>query len=123
MGNGDIVPERGGDGKSFSERWFIPLSITLLTLMSFGLGRISANTHPEPVTIQGALERPELSQESVGNSQAALLGSFVASKNGKKYYPLSCGGAKRIKEENKIYFATTEEAERAGYGKALNCSF
>lgn len=123
MGNGDIVPERGGDGKSFSERWFIPLSITLLALMSFGLGRISANTRPEPVTIQEALEKPELSQKSVGNSQAALLGNFVASKNGKKYYPLSCGGANRIKEENKIYFATIEEAERAGYGKALNCSF
>jgi hypothetical protein len=45
----------------------------------------------------------------------------VASKNGTKYYPLDCGGAKRIKEENKIWFANKEEAEKFGYSLSLTC--
>ncbi len=46
---------------------------------------------------------------------------YMASKNGTKYYLPSCGSAKRIKEENRIWFATKDEAEAAGYGPAANC--
>ncbi len=48
-------------------------------------------------------------------------GGFVASKNGTKYFPTSCGSAKTIKEENKIIFQSTSEAESAGYTPAKNC--
>ena len=123
MGNGDIVPERGRDGKSFSERWFIPLSITLLVLIGFGFGRLSARAPREAVKILKTEEGQKPLEVLEKKGQTATLGSFVASKNGKKYYPLSCSGANRIKEENKIYFTTGEQAERAGYGKAANCSF
>lgn len=46
---------------------------------------------------------------------------YMASKNGTKYYLPSCSGAKRIKEENRVWFGTKEEAEAAGYSKAANC--
>ena len=48
-------------------------------------------------------------------------GKYVASKNGEKYYLPSCSGAKRIKEENKVWFATPEQAASAGYEPASNC--
>jgi hypothetical protein len=48
-------------------------------------------------------------------------GSFVASKNGSVYHLEWCSGAMRIKEENKIYFSTKEEAEKKGYRPAKNC--
>lgn len=48
-------------------------------------------------------------------------GGFVASKNGTKYFPTSCGSAKTIKEENKVFFQSTSEAESAGYTPAKNC--
>lgn len=48
-------------------------------------------------------------------------GGYVASKSGKKYHLPWCPGVKQIKEENKIWFKTKEEAERAGYGPASNC--
>lgn len=48
-------------------------------------------------------------------------GTYVASKNGTKYYLPSCGSSKRIKEENRIWFDTKEEAEAAGFGPAANC--
>ena len=40
---------------------------------------------------------------------------FVASKAGKKYYPVNSAAGSRLKPENRVYFATEEEARRAGY--------
>lgn len=54
-------------------------------------------------------------------SEAPSSGGFVASKNGTKYYLSSCGGAGRIKEENKVWFANKEDAEASGYTPASNC--
>lgn len=48
-------------------------------------------------------------------------GEVVASKSGTKYYFPWCGTAKRIKEENKVWFASRAEAEAAGYEPAANC--
>lgn len=47
--------------------------------------------------------------------------TYMASKNGTKYYLPACGTAKRIKEENKVWFATKAEAEAAGFTPAANC--
>lgn len=46
---------------------------------------------------------------------------YVASKNGKLYYPVNCSGASRIKEENKVWFATTTDAEKSGFTYASSC--
>ena len=48
-------------------------------------------------------------------------GQVVASKNGTKYYLPWCGGAKLIKDENKVWFSTKDAAEAAGYEPASNC--
>jgi len=48
-------------------------------------------------------------------------GSIVASKNGTKYYFLHCSGIGRIKEENKIYFSTENEAKNENYEIASGC--
>jgi len=48
-------------------------------------------------------------------------GTFVASLKGTKYHRLDCAGAKTIKEENRVFFATEEEAKSAGYTPAGNC--
>lgn len=52
---------------------------------------------------------------------APTSGTYMASKNGTKYYLPTCGSAKRIKAENRVWFATKAEAEAAGYGPAANC--
>lgn len=48
---------------------------------------------------------------------------FVASKNGQKYFPISCGSAKTIKKENAIYFKTMEEAELSGRTQSTQCKY
>ena len=47
--------------------------------------------------------------------------NFFASSRGKKYYPIDCSAGKTIKQENKIYFATGEEAQKAGYTLSSAC--
>lgn len=65
----------------------------------------------------------ELDKLAANNSEdiTAISGQYVASKNGTKYYLPSCSGAKRIKEENKVYFSSKEEAEAQGLEPAKNC--
>jgi len=47
--------------------------------------------------------------------------SFVASSRGKYYYPVDCDLANGLKEENKIYFKTQQEAEKRGYIYNTRC--
>lgn len=46
---------------------------------------------------------------------------FIASKTGTKYYPVGCGGINRIKEENRVYFITEQEAIDKGYERTSTC--
>jgi hypothetical protein len=57
----------------------------------------------------------------VPNVEPLTTGMYVASKNGTAYHLPTCTGAKQIKEENKIWFASKEDAELAGYKPAKNC--
>ncbi len=47
---------------------------------------------------------------------------FVASKNGTKFYPAACKAAERIKPENRIFFATAIDAQKAGFEATSQCS-
>jgi hypothetical protein len=47
----------------------------------------------------------------------------VASSGGTKYHKLDCPGADRIKESNKIFFDSPEQARAAGYTPAANCDW
>ncbi|MEK7453194.1 MAG: hypothetical protein AAB614_03090 [Patescibacteria group bacterium] len=61
--------------------------------------------------------------KTVSLSQKDLNGDknfqFVASKNGKTYYRISCSN--RIKDENKIYFETEENAKKSGLIRSKTC--
>ncbi len=107
--------------------------IFLIGMASFGLGRLSVLLpQKEPIRF----EDPESSEGQTADvfsrrapqdssdapSPAALKnGSFVASKSGSVYYAVWCSGVSRIREENKIWFQTKEEAKNRGYRPAKNC--
>lgn len=64
------------------------------------------------------------SMESSGTSTSTSEGgAFVASKSGKKYFPVTCGSSKTIKKENAVYFNTSAEAESAGYTQSVQCKY
>ncbi len=53
--------------------------------------------------------------EEENKTEEKTTGKYIASKKGKKYHLTTSGTAKQIKEENKVYFDSQEEAEKAGY--------
>jgi hypothetical protein len=105
--------------------------IILATTASFGLGRLSVLEDSS----DGVVYFPAVRNQAVANVSDTInvdnrvtevvpavdSGSYVASKNGTRYYFPWCGGSKQIKEENKVWFDTKEEAEKAGYSPAQNC--
>ena|SRR3989344_6258772 len=106
---------------------FLVTIVTLVGVISFGLGRFSAiypkqsqlkfEERPFVVNLPGSgvIHSTVLSQNSSS--------SYVASRNGTKYHFINCPGAKQIKEENKIWFSSRFEAEKAGFAPAANCVF
>lgn len=60
--------------------------------------------------IKETTEVPEIKEAKVEKAE-----QWVASKSGKKYYSIESTAGKKIKEENRVYFATANEAEKAGY--------
>ncbi|OHB17243.1 MAG: hypothetical protein A2749_00045 [Parcubacteria group bacterium RIFCSPHIGHO2_01_FULL_45_26] len=89
------------------------LILILSASLAFGLGRLSKIEEGKPALIIESQESEDI--------QIATSSKFVASKTGTKYYYPSCSGASRIKETNKVWFNTKEQAKRAGYSPATNC--
>jgi len=125
-----------------NDRLFIAALLVTVGVVSFWLGHQSV----PPITSQNAGVVVELGAFApVGAMDTAVVpdsahlpavlptaavagvtsrmdGDYIASKSGTRYHHISCPGAKQIKEENKLFFATPAEAEAAGYTRAANCS-
>ncbi len=99
--------------------------VLLVALGSFGLGRLSALQPSQAgLRVVGADELTASVKSSDAQSSAAGQaegGKVVASKTGTKYHFPWCAGAQTMKEENKVWFDSVEDARRAGYEPAGNC--
>jgi len=107
---------------------FIVLIIILTSTASFGLGILSKGAgESEPIRVIDSGAASILSKEELGGDNVVVVqerdpgGYVVASKNGARYHFPWCSGAQSIKEENKIWFQSVEEAKDAGYTPASNC--
>lgn len=111
----------------------IVLVLILSATLAFGLGVLAGRDMAKTEGKDGFWieESPMKPLEDGGGPAAAVeappaapvatSGTYMASKNGTKYYLPTCGSAKRIKTENIVWFQTKGEAEAAGYGPAANC--
>ena len=113
------------------------LIIILVGVTSFYLGRLSISepikTENDKATTTSAIYSDTKTENKIKNNSQTYnnsdttspdttkKGSYVASQNGTKYYALSCATANRIKEENRVYFDSTTQAENAGYSKSSTC--
>lgn len=126
-----------------SDRFFWVSLILLVGATSFSLGRLSTQTGTakgkvpisiQKVPMQASIELASSSMNmrveatttaphttSVPKAKATETGAYVASKGGKKYHLPWCSGAKRISDENKVWFKDKASAEAAGYTPASNC--
>lgn len=103
---------------------YLVLLVILVGLLGFGLGRLSRlEENRAPILIKNKeLSMPNkvvgLHQE-LGSPDEG--GRYVASRTGNSYYLPWCSGVKKIKEGNKVWFNSEEEALAAGYRAAANC--
>ena len=84
----------------------------------------AALTAPAAGDRQAAASGGSVVNEASGQTQASALTQekirFTASKSGEKYHWPWCSFAERIKEENRIYFNSEQEAQAAGYSRCGN---
>lgn len=116
---------------------FVTALIILVGLAGFGLGRLSGleknrgeiqilraentvvNVSPS-ASLSKAVTVPPMSAAAIMATETAQ-GLLVASKSGAKYHFPWCAGASQIADKNKIWFASYEQAQKAGYTRASNC--
>lgn len=118
--NQTIQSEKGKDV-------LVVIIVILVGLGSFELGRLSKESSSglkidSSDTDVGAVPDVGIPQGGSPTSGTPSSGkTFFASSKGKKYYTTSCSAGKTIKQENRVYFATGEEAEAAGYTLSSSC--
>lgn len=110
------------------------LEFFLVAVIFFGLGSLYKEHNAyikQPMTIvePKAEYAPVVSAEQATSSAPALpatllqttttKGQYVASRSGTAYYLVTCSN--QIKDANKIFFNTKEDAEKAGFSPAQSC--
>lgn len=112
----------------------IVLIVILVGLASFELGRLSKVSNSSGIKITypegqsaSAISTTNVSKTVFDTTQTTsnlsnLSKNFFASNKGKKYYTLGCTAGKSIKQENRIYFSTADEAQGAGYTLSSSCN-
>jgi len=136
-----VIAPQGGNMNKLKVFWrahqnkvILTIGGVLLAIASFGAGRLTVLEKSEPVVIEDPVEQVSQCPKCAVNKETAddaeeededeeevEQGDYVASKNGSKYYLTTCSGANRIKEENKVWFDTVDEAKAEGYEPAKNC--
>ncbi len=137
--------------KSFilDDTTYIAILLVVTAVLSFGLGKLSVlqsgggiTEASKLVSVRSITSPVSTSTEENASNQKLLplatsapavmqmvsteaqpKKNYVASKSGTKYHAMNCSGTKTIKETNKIYFSTEDEAQAAGYTRSANCKF
>lgn len=124
-------------GKMYREEVLLSFIVFLVALGSFGLGRLSVSEQREPIRIIEPQEKesmstsvsaspsPRVSPQTQTAAVSAVMTKqseeVIASKNGSVYHFPWCAGAQKMKEENKVIYASAVEAKAAGLRPAANC--
>jgi hypothetical protein len=113
----------------------VVIIVILVGLGSFALGRLSIKANPstaqqenesqdvnQPASVVSGMDLITNTDETaVADNSNSKEKNFFASSRGSKYYPVGCSTGKTIKQENRIYFTTGEEAQTAGYTLSSAC--
>lgn len=105
-----------------STKYAIYAILAMFFLIGLGVGLLINDNKPSQIIIDKNVKIGLPAGGHVSDKIVNPTGSnFVASINGSAYYPVNCKAAEKIKEENKIWFGSAEEAETQGYKPAQNC--
>lgn len=137
--------------KPYQENLFLITAIVLVSLIGFGLGRLSAKYQPTELKINSTLINatdlnkivsgaPANKKTTTSVNQSNQITSLedqnggeeivapdisnlkvIGNKQSKIFHLENCSGALKMKEENKIFFASVSAAQQAGFKPAGNC--
>jgi predicted PurR-regulated permease PerM len=117
---------------------FFFLLVLIVGLISFYLGRLSTQEASESPNLGKKVTQnsnnlkaqsfiketdTQTNNTTLKNTVNKTTGKYIASKNGKIYYPKDCKGSQRIKDSNRVFFETKEEAEYKGYKQTASCIY
>jgi hypothetical protein len=91
---------------------------------SYLAGSISffhANEHPVVLEFCSMVFQATSTPSTSTKEAAVSKGAYVGSKSSRKYHHESCPSARLIKEGNRVYFSSKEDAQAKGYVPAGNC--
>ena len=112
------------EGLKIKDDFFIVFLIFLVGFASFGLGKLSSFEKKKvPISVINTQESMYASvlENTSKKENITEKGIVVASKSGTKYYYPWCSGTTKIKDENKIWFNTIDEAKARGLTPASGC--
>ncbi len=111
-----MIPDLKEKIKGWQEPLFTFLAVFLLVLcIAGGLRLYTISTKRFPIRYN---ERAfEIPNKDAGSPVEDML--YMASRTGQKYYPIDC--KTNIKDENKIYFSSELEAQKAGFDRSKTC--
>ena len=110
----------------------IVLIVIFVGISSFELGRLS-KVQNDGIKVQmpanEAQYLPATPVEAISISKETNLApqntnqnaNYFASSRGTKYYTLGCSAGKSLSQNNRVYFNTSAEAEKAGYSLSSSC--
>jgi len=100
----------------FSVFLFLALGLTTFSLgMLYEREQLQSNRE---ISIQKATEADLLWEEYQSQQRQ---GDYFGSRNGTKIYTEGCSAGSRIKDENKVFFETIQQAESLGYSLSSSC--
>ena len=116
------IQELSSKIKARERELFLVLLIMMIGFLGYGLGRLSTIRDERiPVRVEQGSATPRQPGQEEAAPTLSQGGLLIGSKNAAKYHLPWCPGAKKISEKNKVWFASEEEAEQAGYSPAANC--
>lgn len=129
--------------KIYQEVLFLVAVITLVGLIGFGLGRLSAKFSQPMLNINSTLvnvtdlnkiatsetdnktssftTQSPPSQDVAPADREVVERKIVGNKQSKIYHFEDCPGALRMSDNNKVFFASILQAQQAGFRPAGNC--
>lgn len=112
-----------GEIRPFLNKSFEILVVILLVFCAFLAGRLSTfmNSRPTFTYVSKEVEERVWEEEKDALFAKVSTSTIVASRTGKKYYFVWCKGVANLKESNKIYFDSEDQAKKRGLTLANNC--
>lgn len=130
--------------KPYQNSLFLIISVIMVGLIGFGLGRLSAKYQVVDLKINSNLvnatdlEKIVSTEKNIAAKKSqpvtaaisatanvasgeVLTQKIVGNKQSKIYHLENCPGALKMKAENKIFFASIIDAQNAGFKPAGNC--